>query len=44
MAILNGIRKVLEKTEPDVVADIMSNGIEGGNDVLKSEQHGTSGL
>ena len=27
MSILNGIRKVLEKTEPDVVADIMSNGI-----------------
>ncbi len=38
IAILNGIRKVLEKTEPDVVADIMSNGIylTGGSSNLNN--------
>ena len=38
MAILNGIRKVLEKTEPDIVADIMSKGIHltGGSAKLNN--------
>lgn len=35
--ILNGIRSVLEKTEPDIVSDILSNGIylTGGTSLLK---------
>ena len=38
MGILNGIRKVLEKTEPDIVADIMSKGIHltGGSAKLNN--------
>ena len=38
MTILNGIRKVLEKTEPDIVADIMSSGfyLTGGSSKLNN--------
>ena len=38
ISILNGIRKVLEKTEPDIVADIMSDGIylTGGSSKLNN--------
>ncbi len=38
IAILNAIRKVLEKTEPDIVADIMSTGIHltGGSSKLNN--------
>ena len=38
MAILNGIRKVIEKTEPDIVSDIMTEGIylTGGGALLNN--------